>query len=63
VAGHPAASGALAGFYLLAVLVLSIGIGLAAGWVVGHAAAGAAVGAVVGIPASFYLVYRRYRDL
>jgi hypothetical protein len=63
VAGEPAASGALAGFFLLAVLVLLIGIGLGVGWVVGHAAAGAAVGAVIGIPASFYLVYRRYRDL
>jgi uncharacterized membrane protein len=63
VAGQPAASGALAGFYLLSVLVLSIGIGLGAGWVVGYPAVGAAVGAAIGIPSSFYLVYRRYRDL
>jgi len=29
----------------------------------GSSAAGAAVGAVIGIPVSFYLVYRTYRDL
>jgi hypothetical protein len=63
VAGKPAASGALAGIYLLSALVLCTGAGLGGGWVAGHAAAGAAVGAVVGIPTSFYLVYRRFRDL
>jgi hypothetical protein len=63
VAGKPAASGALAGIYLLSALVLCTGIGLGGGWVAGHVAAGAALGAAVGIPLSFYLVYRRFRDL
>jgi hypothetical protein len=63
VAGKPAASGALAGIYLLAALVLFTGIGLGVGWVAGHPGVGAAVGAAIGIPASFYLVYRTYRDL
>ena len=63
MAGKPAASGALAGIYLLATLVLFTGIGLGVGWVAGHPGAGAAVGAAIGIPSSFYLVYRKYRDL
>ena len=63
MAGKPAASGALAGIYLLTALALCIGIGLGVGWAIGHKAAGAAVGAVVGIPTSFFLVYRQYRDL
>lgn len=63
MAGKPAASGALAGFFLLTVLVLCIAIGFGVGWAIGHRAAGAAVGALIGIPTSFYLVYRQYRDL
>jgi hypothetical protein len=62
-AGRPAASGATAGFTLLAALVLFVGIGLAIGWAAGSPAVGAAVGAAIGIPASFYIVYRTYRDL
>ncbi|HEX3330464.1 MAG TPA: hypothetical protein VHS27_11130 [Gaiellales bacterium] len=62
-AGRPAPSGAMAGFTLLAVLLLCVGIGLGIGWAAGSAAVGAAVGAVIGIPASFYIVYRTYRDL
>lgn len=53
----------MAGFTLLAVLVLCVGIGLGIGWAAGSAAVGAAVGAVIGIPASFYIVYRTYREL
>jgi hypothetical protein len=63
VAGKPAASGALAGIYLLSALVLCTGIGLGGGWVTGHKAAGAGVGAAVGFPLGFLLVYRRFRDL
>jgi hypothetical protein len=48
---------------LLAALIFCVGSGLGIGWEVGSAAVGAAVGAVIGIPASFYLVYRTYRDL
>src|SRR6185503_8737255 len=62
-AGRSAPSGAMAGFTLLAVLLLCVGIGLGIGWAAGSAAVGAAVGAVIGIPASFYIVYRTYRDL
>ena len=41
----------------------SVGIGLGAlvGWGAGSAAIGALVGAVIGIPASIFVVYRRYR--
>jgi F0F1-type ATP synthase assembly protein I len=62
-AGRPAASGAMAGFTLLAALLACVGIGLGIGWAAGTPAVGAAVGAVIGIPASFYIVYRTYRDL
>jgi F0F1-type ATP synthase assembly protein I len=62
-AGRPTASGATAGFTLLAALLVCVGIGLGIGWAAGSAAVGGAVGAVIGIPASFYLVYRTYRDL
>jgi 4-hydroxybenzoate polyprenyltransferase len=60
---RPAASGALAGFFLLAALIVCVGSGLGLGWLAGHVAAGAVAGAVVGIPLSFYLVYRQYRDI
>jgi hypothetical protein len=53
----------LAGFYLLAALAVCVGIGLLIGWAVGAPVAGAVGGAVVGVPSSFYLVYREYRDL
>jgi 4-hydroxybenzoate polyprenyltransferase len=62
-AGRPAASGAMAGIHLLAALLVCVGSGLGIGWLAGSPAVGAAVGAVIGIPASFYLVYRTYRDL
>jgi len=62
-AGRPAASGAMAGITLLAALLVCVGAGLGIGWAAGSPAVGAAVGAVIGIPASFYLVYRTYRDL
>ena len=61
-AGKPAASGAMAGIYLLAALALFVGIGLGVGWLAG-APAGGAIGAALGVPFSFYLVYRRFRDL
>jgi hypothetical protein len=60
---RPAASGALAGFFLLAALVVCVGLGVLAGWAVGQVVAGAVAGAAVGIPLSFYLVYREYRDI
>jgi hypothetical protein len=62
-AGKPAASGATAGIYLLAALALFVGIGLGVGWLAGKPAIGGAIGAAVGIPFSFYLVYRRFRDI
>lgn len=62
-AGRPATSGATAGITLLAALIFCVGSGLGIGWAAGSAAVGAAVGAVIGIPASFYLIYRMYRDL
>jgi hypothetical protein len=60
---RPAASAATAGMFLLAALLLCVGLGLGAGWLVGSVVGGGAVGAVIGIPLSFYLVYRQYRDL
>jgi hypothetical protein len=49
--------------YLLAALILFVGLGLGAGWLFGSLAAGAIVGVVIGVPVSFYLVYRKYRNL
>jgi hypothetical protein len=60
---RPAATAGLAGMYLLAALILFVGLGLGAGWLLGSPAAGAIVGVVLGVPVSFYLVYRKYRDL
>ena len=60
---RPAASGALAGFYLLSAIVVCVALGLAAGWAAGNITAGAVAGAVVGVPLAFYLVYREYRNL
>jgi hypothetical protein len=53
----------MAGIELLAALLVCVGSGLGIGWLMGSPAAGAVVGAVIGIPLSFYLVYRTYRDL
>jgi hypothetical protein len=36
-----------------------VGIGLGVGWLAGAPA----VGAALGVPFSFYLVYRRFRDI
>jgi len=55
--------GATAGIYLLAALALFVGIGLGVGWLAGAPAVGAAIGAALGVPFSFYLVYRRFRDI
>jgi hypothetical protein len=62
-AGKPAASGATAGIFLLAALALHVGIGLGVGWLAGAPAVGGAIGAALGVPSSFYLVYRRFRDI
>jgi hypothetical protein len=60
---RPAASAATAGIYLLAALLVCAGLGLGAGRLVGNTLAGAAVGFVIGVPLSFFLVYRQYRDI
>jgi hypothetical protein len=60
---RPDASAAGAGMFLLAALLLCVGLGLGAGWLLGSPAVGAVIGAVVGVPLSFYVVYRRYRDI
>jgi hypothetical protein len=62
-AGKPAASGATAGIYLLAALALFVGIGLGVGWLAGAPAVGGAIGLALGVPFSFYLVYRRFRNI
>mgnify|MGYP003910614537 CR=1 FL=1 len=36
---------------------------LGVGWLAGAPAVGAAIGAALGVPSSFYLVYRRFRDI
>jgi hypothetical protein len=60
---RPAARAAGAGMYLLAALIVCAALGLGAGWLAGNALAGAAVGLAIGVPLSFYLVYRQYRDI
>jgi Na+/glutamate symporter len=60
---RPAASAALAGVYLLAVLITCAAAGLGIGWMAGSPTVGVIAGGLVGIPVSFYLVYRRYRDI
>lgn len=60
---RPAASAALAGIYLLAALVTCAALGLGIGWLAGSPTVGVIAGAVVGIPVSFYLVYRQYRNI
>jgi hypothetical protein len=49
--------------FLLSALVLCAAVGLVAGWAAGHAFVGAAIGFAIGVPVSFYLVYRQYRDI
>jgi len=49
--------------FLLAAMVLLVGIGLGAGWLLGAPAIGAGIGALIGVPLSLYLVYRIYRDI
>jgi len=49
--------------FLLAALIVCAILGLGAGWLAGNALAGAAVGFAIGVPLSFYLVYREYRDI
>jgi hypothetical protein len=49
--------------FLLAALILCAVLGLGAGWLAGNALAGAAAGFAIGVPLSFYLVYRQYRDI
>jgi membrane protein implicated in regulation of membrane protease activity len=60
---RPTARAAGAGMYLLAALIVCAALGLGAGWLAGNALAGAAVGFAIGVPLSFYLVYRQYRDI
>jgi len=60
---RPAAAAATAVMFLLAALIVCIGLGLGAGWLMGNIVAGALVGLVFGVPLSFYLVYRQYRDI
>ena len=60
---RPAARAAGAGMYLLAALIVCAALGLGAGWLAGNALAGAAVWFAIGVPLSFYLVYRKYRDI
>ena len=60
---RPAASAATAGMTLLAALITGAALGLGVGWLAGYALTGAVIGFVIGIPCSFYLVYRRYRDI
>jgi hypothetical protein len=54
---QPAGAGAL----LIGTTSAGIGVGALIGWGAGSAAIGALVGAVFGIPASIFVVYRRYR--
>ena len=54
---NPAGAGGL----LLATTAACAGIGALVGWAAGSAALGALGGVVVGIPASIFVVYRRYR--
>jgi hypothetical protein len=49
--------------FLLSALILFACVGLGLGWIAGYPVAGAVIGGAVGIPVSFYLVYRQYRDL
>jgi F0F1-type ATP synthase assembly protein I len=55
---EPAGAGAL----LIGTTSAGIGVGALIGWGAGSAAIGGLVGAVIGIPASIFVVYRRYRE-
>jgi hypothetical protein len=52
-----------AGAVLVGTTVSGVGLGALIGWAVGSWPVGALVGAVVGIPASIFVVYRRYRGV
>jgi F0F1-type ATP synthase assembly protein I len=52
-----------AGAVLIGTTVGGVGLGALIGWAVGSWPVGALVGAVVGIPASIFVVYRRYRGV
>jgi hypothetical protein len=54
---NPAGAGGL----MLATTGACGGVGTLIGWAAGSAALGALGGVVVGIPASIFVVYRRYR--
>jgi len=56
---EPAGAGAL----LIGTTALAIGVGFFVGKEAGSEAIGVLVGAVVGIPASIFVVYRRYRGV
>ena len=61
---RPAARAAGAGMFLLAALIVCAGLGLGAGWLLRAARwQERSVGFVIGVPLSFYLVYRQYRDI
>ena len=54
---NPAGAGGL----MLATTGACAGVGTLVGWAAGSAALGALGGVVAGIPASIFVVYRRYR--
>jgi Na+/glutamate symporter len=60
---RPASSAAFAGMFLLAALITCAAAGLGIGWLAGSPTVGVIAGGMVGIPVSFYLVYRQYRDI
>lgn len=49
-----------AGGLLIGTTGAAIGAGALVGWTAGSAAIGALAGAAIGIPASIFVVYRRY---
>jgi Na+/glutamate symporter len=49
--------------FLLAALITCAAAGLGIGWLAGSPTVGVIAGGMVGIPVSFYLVYRQYRDI
>jgi hypothetical protein len=59
---RPSLQYAEAGGVLFGVLFSCVAVGALLGWPAGSVGVGILIGAVVGIPASIYVVYRRYRD-